>query len=213
MKKLWIVTVLFLWILAGLQIVQSYESDETDKIMEVLGSVGTMEQSAVVEYEGVLLENVENEEAFLHEIRAVTKGGTLKLVSQGAGEKQYLFINLEFQEGVKEAFSMREALEKFLCSYVETLHSSVNIIGSYSGKLTLEQRNRAADYLLEEMDAEIVSEYRDMELFTIYGYTPHIAEYQMQKDQPVNVNIAMYYDEEKDRTYVYAAVPVIGVEY
>lgn len=237
LKKVWIAAVAVLWIMAVMQVIQSRETDGTDKIIEVLGSVGTMEQSAVVEYEGILLETIENEKAFLDEIinkceltiedyrdeqegegqelLADTREGSLKLITQTSAGKQeqYLFLNLNFQEGPEKAFSVREDLDELLSPHVRTLQSSVNIIGSYSGKLTLEQRSRAADYLLEEMDAEIVSEHRDMDLFTIYGYTPHITEYQMQKNQPVNVNIAMYYDEGKDRTYIYAAVPVIGVEY
>lgn len=236
-KKIWLAAVGVLWILAGIQVVQSHEADGTDKVLEVLGSVGIMEQSAVVEYEGVLLETVENEKAFLDEIvnkcglcaemyrygsegvesavSVITAEGEIKLLTvlSGENEKQYLFADLKFQEGPARAFSVREAMEELLSSHARVTQSSVNVIGSYSGELTLEQRNRAADYLLQELDARIVSEHRGMDFFTIYGYTSHIEEYQLQKGEPVNVNIAMYYDEEQDRTYIYAAVPVIGVEY
>ena len=237
MKKLWIITIAVLWILAGVQVVQSYNSGEKEKIMEVFGVVGTMEQNVVVKYEGILAEEIENKKAFLEEnvnkcelktehfetaqtqdgdeLLAVTENGKIRLLTRTTeeGKGQYLFIELNFLEEPEMAFTVRKALDELLSSYLSSVQSSVNVIGSYSGRLTLEQRNRAADYLLDELDAEIVSEHRDMELYTIYGYTPYISEYQLQKGQPVNVNLAMYYQEEEDRTYLYAAVPVIGVEY
>lgn len=237
MKKILLIIICVLWLLAGVQVIQSREEDKQEKIMEVLGRVGTMEQSSIVEYEGIVLEKIEKEQAFLEEILYVleltaesyetisyedscellasAKEGTLRLVTRTGeeGNGQYVFVKLDFQEDTEAAFAVRKKLEDLLKPYLRTIQSSVNIIGSLKGELSLERRNRAADELLQELEAEVVTEHRSMELFTIYGYTPYIEEYKLQKNQAVNVNIAMYYNEEEDRTYIYAAVPVIGVEY
>ena len=63
------------------------------------------------------------------------------------------------------------------------------------------------------MGAKIVTEHRDMQLYTIYAYTTYVSDYVMQEDQAVNVNIAMRYNEEEDKTYVYVATPVLGLDY
>ena len=238
MKKTGIVLVAVLWVLAGVQIVRSRESGGRERIMEVLGEVGTMEQTNVVDYYGILDEEVENRRALLLEaayalelaggtfeesqesdgryvLTLQESEGTLKVVTKtvGEGQGQYLLADLSFQEEPEETFSRRASLERVMRDHMRASRSSVNVIGSYSGKLTLEERNRAADELLTQMDARIVSENREMDLYTIYGYTPYIAEYQLQEGNAVNVNIAMHYNEEENRTYIYAAVPVIGVEY
>ena len=35
----------------------------------------------------------------------------------------------------------------------------------------------------------------------------------MQKGSPININLAMNYDENEDRTYIYAAVPILDLDY
>ena len=87
------------------------------------------------------------------------------------------------------------------------------MIGCYEGNLTLEERNQIADEFLKEMGARVVSEHRDMQLYTIYGYTPDVKEYELQENQKVNLNFAMYYSQTEDKTYAYAAIPVIGLDY
>ena len=238
MKKFGVALVAVLWLLAGVQIVRSGEPGGRERIMEVLGKVGTMEQHCIVDYYGVLDESVEDEQAFLLEAaRALgleeelienadreafgekqiinTETGTFQLITkeEGQGQGQYFLAEISFEEEPEETFARRAALDKAMREYMRASRSSVNVVGYYSGKLTLEERNQAADELLERMDARVVSENRTMELYTIYGYTPYIAEYQLQEGNAVNVNIAMHYNAEEDRTYIYAAVPVISVEY
>lgn len=96
---------------------------------------------------------------------------------------------------------------------MEESKSSANVIGCYEGNLNLEQRDQIADRLLGEMGAKVVSENRDMQLYTIYGYTPYVKEYEYQERKKVNINLAMYYNELEDKTYAYAAIPVIGLDY
>lgn len=126
---------------------------------------------------------------------------------------QYVIINITMEGTMENAIGYREKLEDILEKDTRNSRSSANVIGRYDGKLSLEERNRIADGLLEKMGAHVVSENRDMQLYTIYGYTPWLKEYEMQEDDAVNINIAMYYSQTKDETYVYAAVPILGLDY
>lgn len=133
--------------------------------------------------------------------------------SAEGGTRQYMIVNLTMQGGMDQACAYRDKLKEILDPYMEDSRSSANVIGSYRGELSLEERNQIADTFFEQVDAKIVSENRDMNLYTIYGYTPWITEYEMQEEEPFNVNIAMHYHEGEDRTYVYAAVPAVGLDY
>lgn len=136
------------------------------------------------------------------------------LTSTAEGEKkQYMIIKITMKGDMENAYAYRKKLNELLEPHSGSSKSSANIIGTYDGKLSLEERNEIADRLLDEMDAKVVSENREMQLYTIYGYTPWIEEYEMQEEEPFNVNIAMYYSRTDDKTYVYAAVPAVGLDY
>lgn len=132
---------------------------------------------------------------------------------QDSETSQYMIMNITMKSGMQDALAYRKKMENLLKPYGKNSRSSANIIGSYEGKLTLTERNKIADKLLKEMGAKIVSENRDMKLYTIYGYMPWLGEYEMQENHPVNINIAMYYSGTRNKTYVYAAVPIVGLDY
>ena len=96
---------------------------------------------------------------------------------------------------------------------VENPQNTTMAYGFYKGQLSLEERNEIADDILESLGAHVVSESRTQQLYTIYGYTGGINDYIMQGDHAVNINVAMNYDEEKDRTRVYLAIPLMSEEY
>lgn len=232
MKKVWIVLVGILWILAGVQVFGSFENRSQKKILEVLGQVGTLEQDCVVEYQGLLSEKITDPEVFLK--AAAEQVGFSKGTFQKTGtsvcytaEETFGSGTLIIREGeegnsfladfwLKEpekAFEIRENLHLFGRESMKKTSSFLNVIGSFEGKLTLAERNREADRLMQALNADVVSEYRTMELYTICAYTPELMEKQIQNGKAVNVNIAMNYDEEKAKTYIYAAVPVISLDY
>lgn len=242
MKKIWVALVAVLWGLAALQAFGISREEEKERLIQVLADVGTMEQSASVEYCGVLKEK---EEAPAGLLKKVAKGLGLeekmtlnqrrekdrrveelssrsgedslnaKIITMEEGEReaQYFLLSIKVQSDPARAFEWREQLLEILDKAMENVHSTTNIIGSYDGKLSLAERNQAADELLKRMDVTVVEENRSMELYTIYGYTPILTEHQLQKGSPININLAMNYDEIQDRTYIYAAVPILALDY
>lgn len=145
--------------------------------------------------------------------RAATTLRMITLNKDGEEPVQYLIGNIRMEGTMENALAYREKLKELLKKDTRSQKSSANVIGSYQGKLSLEERDQIADGLLEKMGAHVVSEHRDMRLYTIYGYTPYVKEYELQEDDAVNINIAMYYSQAEDETYIYAAIPVIGLDY
>ena len=134
-------------------------------------------------------------------------------VGEENDSRQYIIINLAMDADMESALAYRKKLEDIMEGYVKDSRSSANVIGRYDGKLTLQERDTVADGLIEEMGARIVTENRDMRLYTIYAYSPYISDYEIQDGEAVNINIAMYYNEKEDQTYLYAAVPLVGLDY
>ena len=95
-------------------------------------------------------------------------------VGEENDSRQYIIINLAMDADMESALAYRKKLEDIMEGYVKDSRSSANVIGRYDGKLTLQERDTVADGLIEEMGARIVTENRDMRLYTIYAYSPYI---------------------------------------
>ncbi|MCM1308319.1 MAG: YwmB family TATA-box binding protein, partial [Butyrivibrio sp.] len=67
---------------------------------------------------------------------------------------------------------------------------NLNLKGELPGALNYYERNKAADALLKKLNAEIVAENRDNDIFTVYAYTEEIEEYITSAGRRVNINIA-----------------------
>lgn len=186
------------------------EEGQEQLLQGIAGELGVAGASCKVDRSG---------EESRRELKLTKKGNEASLslrflTSRAEGEtRQYIMAKLALPGGMEEMYGCKGRLEKLFEPYCEGSRSSANIIGSYDGELSLTERNEIADGLLHEMDAKVVSENRDMQLYTIYGYTPWIEDYEMQEEEPFNVNIAMYYSRTEDKTYVYAAVPAVGLDY
>lgn len=77
----------------------------------------------------------------------------------------------------------------------------------------MEQKDQITEEILNCFGAHTVSKQKTDDLYTVYGYTGGINDYMMQGNQAVNLNIAMTYNEIKDKTKVYVAIPVMSESY
>ena len=67
--------------------------------------------------------------------------------------------------------------------------------------------------LQDAINAQIVAENRDSDIFTIYAYSKGVGSYITIGDSKINMNIAIGYDEEQNRTEVYLSSPVNSLDY
>lgn len=158
----------------------------------------------------------EDSQTTVLEKRGANADTTFRLVTwreQGEVTKQTLFAHISLDSDLEMALKVRRKLKKEIDGDMETVRSYAAVMGAYEGKLSLEERNRVTDDLFAEMEADVVTEHRDMKLYTVYGYTPYLKESVRQGKKHINVNIAMYYSESENKTCVYGAVPVVGIDY
>lgn len=127
--------------------------------------------------------------------------------------QQFLDIQLDLYSSVDSGLSYGELLQQIFALYEIEGKVAVNYIGTMPGWLDLEDRNRLGDELLDKLSAKIMQEYRSEDLFTIYGYTNILNEYEEIGGKKVNVNIAITYDEEQDVSQIYLATPYLMEDY
>lgn len=242
MRKRWVVIFMMLWILAGIQVLKSSLVEKEEQITEVFGRIGTEERNSQTEYFGKIkeyLKDTEERKAFLRQIaeklgleqaeepKEEKKEGHIltQIVKEGARAKtelkiltlneedQYLCARIYFEDDLRSAMYYRTQLQNLLESKVEDAQNTTIANGFYQGKLTDDEKDEVADGILESFGAHVVSENCTERLYTVYGYTAGINDYIMQGDHAINVNVAITYDEQRDKTHVYMAIPVMNEAY
>ena len=101
---------------------------------------------------------------------------------------------------------MIEALKDLQVVQVET---TIQFLGAYEGDLPLERWDKIADSMIKELGGKVVYENRDKELYTVYAYSKMLPEYISVDQKKVNIQVAMRYEEDNNRTVVYLATPLL----
>lgn len=141
---------------------------------------------------------------------------TLRLTTwrkDGEIEKQTLLAHITLKDDLNMAMRVRRKLKATADGDMKKTRSCVGVALKYDGKISLKKRNAISDHLLVKLDAAVVSEQRNTQVYTICARTPWIRESVRQDGENMNVNIVSYYNRTENTTYLYAAVPIMGVDY
>lgn len=126
---------------------------------------------------------------------------------------QYLTITIEFCDSVESAVYFKEELSKIIAEYPVETQVALNLTGDYPEILALEEKNQIADEMLKVLEAKVVSEHRENDVFTIYAYSRLISEYKVVDKERINVTIAIYDNEAEDKTTLYLCTPIMNEDY
>ena len=131
----------------------------------------------------------------------------------GLAANQYVYVNITVNNDMDCASSYRELVEGVFDAMGIQGNVNMNLVGSLEGALNSTEKNELADGLLDRLDAKVVAENRDSDIFTIYAYSKGAGSYITIGGSKINKNIAIGYDEEQNRTKVYLASPVNSLDY
>ena len=131
----------------------------------------------------------------------------------GLAANQYVYVNITVNNDMDCASSYRELVEGMFDAMGIQGNVNMNLVGSLEGALNNTEKNELADGLLDRLDAKVVAENRDSDIFTIYAYSKGAGSYITIGGSKINMNIAIGYDEEQNRTKVYLASPVNSLDY
>ena len=137
---------------------------------------------------------------------------TIKAITQEP-QAQYVYVNITVYNNIDCAVSYRELVEGMFDAMGIQGNVNMNLVGSLEGALNSTEKNELADGLLDRLDAKVVTENRDSDIFTIYAYSKGAGSYITIGGNKINMNIAIGYDEEQDRTKVYLASPINSLDY
>ena len=137
---------------------------------------------------------------------------TIKAITQEP-QAQYVYVNITVYNNIDCAGSYRELVEGMFGAMGIQGNVNMNLVGSLEGALNSTEKNELADGLLDRLGAKVVTENRDNDIFTIYAYSKGAGSYITIGGNKINMNIAIGYDEEQDRTKVYLASPINSLDY
>ena len=124
--------------------------------------------------------------------------------------RNYLYAKIQLNESLDTVLAykalLEETMEELACTEIST---TIQLVGDYAGYLPLERRNEITEEILDALEAEVVYEYREQELYTVYAYTASLDNYITVEDKKINVHIAMSQNEDRYRTILYLASPIL----
>jgi hypothetical protein len=191
------------------------EADRRELILFVAGEMGLqIDQEVVINREEnnceiSIQKNNKNAETLI-KIVSVEQENTAGIVEVN----HYLLVNLKIYKNLESILSYRDLLKKVFNDLKATdLQTTIQLTGSYKGKLSLEQMNVIADNMINELEGKIAYANRQEDLFTVYAYSGLLDEYVSSVGTKINIHVAINYDEITDSTNVYLGTPVINGGY
>lgn len=126
---------------------------------------------------------------------------------------QYISIEITLADAVEAAFSYEEKISDIVSRLDMNSDVTVNLKGEIPGRLSNGMKDILADNMIGEIGANIVTQNRQEELFTLYAYDRDIDDYIKLGKDKVNVNLSIAYDELEDVTCVYLSTPINNSDY
>lgn len=190
-------------------------ADRKDLIQYIFNAIGVDEQYTISQTRGKKSSQMKAEKKSKNgEVTVEIISLEKQIEEKETKVKQYILIDLGIYSNCESILKYKNLLEKAVENVnAVSYQSAVKINGVYTGRLTLEEKNKITNDLLDNLQAESVSENRKDELFTVSGYTGLIPEYIMQESRKTNINIVMNYDESKDKTNICLASPILNGDY
>ena len=126
---------------------------------------------------------------------------------------QYVEVSLDLKYNIKSADSYSDLIEEIFTADSIKGNSMINLKGYIDGPVNFEEKSKIADKMIKLLDADIVSQNRESDLFTIYAYSDKIDNSVICAGQKVNINIAEEYDEINNKTIIYLSTPFNNLDY
>lgn len=154
--------------------------------------------------------NYTGREEHIYEKEAAQASSVLKYVRLTEEGQDYLCAEITLYDADPSAAEeLKETMEKAAKRYGLTeVSATIELTGSCPGELPLGVKDRLTDTIFHRMYAGISYENRQNDNYTVYGYTAAEKNYLTVGGKKVNLQTAIYYDPETDRTEVVIASPV-----
>ncbi len=132
-------------------------------------------------------------------------------VDSGVRMKHYVIAKLNIKESIKSIEKYRRLIEKSL-DEMGIFERQTNVLyeGFVPGLMSKNDKEEMASLLVKDLQGEVAFDYQQGESYTVYAYTGLIDEYIETVGCKINIQIAMTYDEDLEKTKIYLATPIIN---
>lgn len=149
-------------------------------------------------------------EELIYEKEAAGAHSILKRVWLTESQEEYLCAEITLTNAEADAVEelkrrMEQAAKKL---GMEEITTTIEFVGRKRGEIPLAGKDRLTDAILQKLYAETSYEHRENDCYTVYGYTAAEGNYLTVGGKRVNVQTAIFYDRERDRTEVILASPI-----
>lgn len=187
------------------------EADKKDILHQLANSIGlNMDTEITIKREGEKTEYA----YYKHAKKAETSLSIVSLeqeVDAVIKMKHFIVVKLNIKESIKSIEKYRQMIEIALDGLgIEERQVTVMYEGIVLGLMPMKDKEEMASLLVKELQGEVAFDYQQGESYTVYAYTGLIDEYIETVGCKINIQIAMTYDEQSEKTKIYLASPIIN---
>ncbi|NLL73889.1 MAG: hypothetical protein GX237_10225 [Clostridiales bacterium] len=200
-----------------LEVIAEYNNDflsETDKnniLHHVAKAIGlNMDKDITISKEDGLTEYSYYKKAKLAET-SIKVVSVEQEVDSVITMKHCLVVRLNIKESIKAIEKYRKLIKEALNELdIKQKQVTVQYEGSVAGEMSVKDKEEMAQLLVKELQGQVVFNHQQGQSYTVYAYTGLIDEYIESVGCKINIQIALTYDEDSDRTKLYLASPIIN---
>lgn len=140
---------------------------------------------------------------------------SVPVVNDGSTETDGEYPHFEYRnnDDIEQLLQYKTKAERALRMQGLACETNITLKGSKPGKMTLSEKREVTDRLFQSLHAKEVEAVREEELYTVYGYSSLFDESVSYGENEINLNLVFSYDEEKEETIFYLAVPYVQMDY
>ena len=155
---------------------------------------------------------------FKKEILGATKDGvkvsaiaSLVKDKYGEGDKYITIDAVGAEDGL--ALTLRDKVENVFKKHGLKVVTNSSITGTYEGNVEDTQLEKICRNILDESDAKKVDSLRRENVISVSAFSPMIKDKLNINGKNVNLSIAIRYNKQEDKTYLWVATPIVNTEY
>ncbi|GMQ57702.1 hypothetical protein AN1V17_20970 [Vallitalea sediminicola] len=133
--------------------------------------------------------------------------------NNGLKVDNYIIINLVLSDKCGSILYFRDKITEIFKEMDMDARDNLTITSKHKGKLDESKAKEIVKQIANKMSCEVKDSFKTENIYSIYGYSRYIDEHIITEGEKINVDLALTYNEIEDTTYLYAAIPVITIDY
>lgn len=128
--------------------------------------------------------------------------------------QNFVLVEMKLRQDFSDVLKIKKSAEKYVRKKsIKDYQSIIKFAGTYQGQLTEKKIERNVNKLLSSLQAKKVDQIKSDNYYTIYAYTGLVDDYIKTNGKRININIAVTYNEDEDKTELCLATPVLNEDY